>query len=163
QGLREDAGGEILVSQLQPGPDEKLVTLTRRIPVHSLIDEADGSYNVKLTGGEEVRVPEVGHIYVVGNFNKPVTFPLNNATETTILQVTALAEGLAPYYTKDAYIYRQEGSGNKNEIPVPLDKIMARKAPDVPLMANDILYIPDNKGRRLTVGALEKLIGVGTA
>lgn len=67
QGLREDAGTEILVSQSQTGPDEKPVTLTRRVPVRSLFDEADPAFNIKLTGGEEIRVPEVGRIYVVGN------------------------------------------------------------------------------------------------
>jgi hypothetical protein len=35
---------------------------------------------------------------------------------------------------------------------------MERKAPDMPLLANDILYVPDNKGRRMTLGALEKLV-----
>jgi polysaccharide export outer membrane protein len=75
----------------------------------------------------------------------------------------ALSEGLSPYYTKEAYIYRQEGAGNKNEIPVPLEKIMQRKAPDVPLVANDILYIPDNKGKRVTLGTLEKMVGIGGA
>jgi polysaccharide export outer membrane protein len=163
QGLREDAGTEILVSLSQPGPDDKPVTLTRRVPVRSLIDEADPAFNIKLTGGEEVRVPEVGRIYVVGNVKKPGAFPVKSASDTTVLQMIALSEGLAPYYTKEAYIYRQEGAGSKSEIPVPLEKIMQRKAPDVPLIANDILYIPDNKGRRLTLGTLEKMSLLGAS
>jgi polysaccharide export outer membrane protein len=161
QGLRDDAGSEILVSQSQPGADEKTITLTRRIAVHGLIDEADPALNVRLTGGEEVRVPEAGRVYVVGNVKKPGVFPVRTGADTTVLQMIAVSEGLAPYYTKEAYIYRQEGAGSKNEIPVPLEKIMQRKSPDVPLMANDILYIPDNKSRRLTIGALEKMLIVG--
>jgi polysaccharide export outer membrane protein len=145
------------------GPEDKPVTLTRRVPVRSLIDEADPAFNVILKGGEEVRVPEVGRIYVVGNVKKPGAFAVRSGGDTTVLEMIALSEGLAPYYTKEAFIYRQEGAGNKNEIPVPLEKIMQRKAPDVPLMANDILYIPDNKGRRLTLGTLEKMAGVGAA
>jgi polysaccharide export outer membrane protein len=94
---------------------------------------------------------------------KPGAFAVRSGGDTTVLEMIALSEGLAPYYTKEAFIYRQEGAGNKNEIPVPLEKIMQRKAPDVPLMANDILYIPDNKGRRLTLGTLEKMAGVGAA
>jgi hypothetical protein len=31
------------------------------------------------------------------------------------------------------------------------------------LQANDILYIPDNKGRRLTAQTLDRIIGFGTA
>jgi hypothetical protein len=40
---------------------------------------------------------------------------------------------------------------------------MNRKAPDVTLVANDILYIPENKAKRMTLGALEKAVGIGTA
>jgi polysaccharide export outer membrane protein len=160
QGLREDAGREILVSQTQPGPDDKPVMLTRRILVRGLIDDADPALNIVLTGGEEIRVPEVGRVYVVGNVKKPGAFPVQDGSETTVLQMVALAEGLAPYATKEAFIYRREGTGVKNEIPVPLDKIMQRKAPDVALTANDILYIPDSKGKHLTARTLEVLVGL---
>ena len=34
---------------------------------------------------------------------------------------------------------------------------MKRKSPDVALAADDILYIPDNTGRRATITALEKV------
>jgi polysaccharide export outer membrane protein len=163
QGLREDAGREILVSQSQPGPDGQPITMTRRILVRSLIDDADPTLNLKLTGGEEIRVPEVGRIYVVGNVKKPGAFPVQDGSDTTVLQMLALAEGLAPYSTKEAYIYRREAAGTKNEIPVPLDKIMQRKSPDVPLTANDILYIPDNKGKRIGIKALEAIVGLGGA
>lgn len=162
QGLREDAGREILVSQSQPGPDGKPITLTRRINVRSLIDEADPELNLTLTGGEDVRVPEIGRIYIVGNVKKPGAFPVQDGSDTTVLQMLALAEGLGPFPGKQAYIYRRDGAGAKNEIPVALDKIMARKSPDVPLSANDILYITDNKGKRLGVHAIEAIIGFGT-
>ncbi len=162
QGLREDAGREILVSQLQPGLDDKPVMLTRRILVRGLIDDADPALNLKLTGGEEIRVPEIGRVYLVGNVKKPGAFPVQDGSETTVLEILALAEGLMPYATREAYIYRREGTGAKNEIAVPLDKIMQRKAPDVPLTANDILYVPDNKGKRLGIKALEAIIGFGT-
>ena len=39
---------------------------------------------------------------------------------------------------------------------------MDRKAPDVLLMSNDILYIPDNSGRRTAMLALEKALSFGT-
>jgi polysaccharide export outer membrane protein len=163
QGLREDAGPEILVSTSQPGPDGKQVSLTRRIAVRSLIDEADPDLNLKLTGGEEIRVPELSKIFVVGSVKKPGAFPVHDNSDTTVLQMVALAEGLAQFANKDAYIYRREGSGNKNEIPVPIDKILHRKAPDMPLQANDILYIPDDKGKRITATAIDKILSFGAA
>lgn len=163
QGLREDAGREILISKPQPGPDGNPVLLTRRIAVRDLMDNADPEANVLLTGGEEVRIPEVSKIYVVGNVKKPGAFPMQDGSETTVLQMLALAEGLAPYASKEAYIYRREGNGNKNEIPIPLSKIMSRKSQDVTLQANDILYIPDNSGKRLRTTALDKILMFGSA
>ncbi len=161
QGLREDAGREILISSPQPGPEGQAVMQTRRIMVRSLMDGADPATNILLNGGEEVRVPEVSKIYIMGNVKKPGAFPLQEGADTTVLQILALAEGLIPYAARQAFIYRQQGSGPKTELPVPLEKIMKRQAPDVVLAANDILYIPDNSGRRLAVTALERVLAFG--
>ncbi|HUO31453.1 MAG TPA: polysaccharide biosynthesis/export family protein [Bryobacteraceae bacterium] len=160
-GLSTEAGAEILVSRPQLGADGSKSELVERIPVKGLIDAADPKLNISLTGGEEIRVPEVGKVFVVGNVTKPGAYPIVDSTESSVLRMLAEAEGLQRFATKDAYIYRREANGEKNEIPVPLEKIMERKAPDVPLLANDILYVPDNKGRRITVGALEKLLIIG--
>jgi polysaccharide biosynthesis/export protein len=161
-GIREDAGSDIVVSR-QVMRDGKLVRTTQTIPVRKLIDNADPSLNVMLHGGEEVLVPEALKIYVVGNVKKPGAYPIRNDEETTILQLLALSEGLTPYSAKIAYVYRRSAAGNKTELPVELGKIMNRKAPDVSLQANDILYIPDNKGKRLTAETIDRLAGLGTA
>jgi len=149
-GLSPEAGPEILVSRLRAGADGEPSALVERIPVKALIDAADPDMNLKLAGGEEIRVPEVGKVFVVGTVKKPGAFPVQNTSDTTVLQMLALAEGLAPF-------------ASKREIQIELGKILGRKAPDVPLEPNDILYIPDNSGRRLTVTAIEKITGFGVA
>jgi polysaccharide biosynthesis/export protein len=161
-GLSPDAGPEILISRAQTGPDAAATTLVQRIPVKALMNGADPEVNVMLAGGEEIRVPEAGKIYIVGNVKKPGAFTLESGSETTVLKAVALSEGLLPFAAKQAFIYRREGGADsKNEIPIELTKIMERKSPDFTLMANDILYIPDNKRQRMTVGALEKLLLIG--
>ena len=163
-GLGPDAGPEILVSHMQTGKDGAPAALVQRIPVKALIDAADPEMNLRLTGGEEIRVPEVRKVYVVGTVRKPGAFAVQNTSETTVLQMLALAEGLAPFASKQAYIYRQDqATGSKHEIQIELSKILGRKAPDVPLQPDDILYVPDNSGRRITVSALEKIAGFGSS
>jgi polysaccharide export outer membrane protein len=77
--------------------------------------------------------------------------------------VLALSEGLTPFAGKQAFIYRREaGSTSKNEIPVELKKILDRKSPDVPLQANDVVYVPDNSGRRAVLTTIERLVLFGT-
>lgn len=161
-GIREDAGSDIVVSR-QVIRDGKPERVNQTIPVRKLIDNADPSLNVMLHGGEEVLVPEALKIYVVGNVRKPGAYPVRSDEETTILQLLALSEGLAPYSAKVAYVYRRAPGGTKTEVPVELAKIMKRKSPDVPLQANDILYIPDNRGQRLTAQTIDRLAGLGTA
>ena len=161
-GIREDAGSDIVVSK-EVMRDGKPTRITQTIPVRKLIDNADPALNVMLHGGEEVLVPEALKIYVVGNVKKPGAYPVRNDEETTILQLLALSEGLSPYSAKVAYVYRRSPGGSKTEVPVPLAKIMKRQSPDVPLQANDILYIPDNNGKRLTAETLDRIAGLGTA
>ena len=163
EGLRPDAGLEILVSKPQPGEDGDTVSLTRRIPIKGLIDASDSELNIALHGGEKILVPEIGKIFVVGNVKKPGVFPVQDSSETTVLQMIAMAEGLAPYAGKVAYIYRREGSGSKNEIPIQLAKIMKREEPDVPLVADDILYITDRKSRRVTMQTLGRIATFGAS
>ena len=162
-GLSDNAGPEILLSQTQPGPDGKPVAHVRHIPVHGLINDADADLNFKLTGGEQIVVPEAAKIYVVGNVRMPNAYKVQDGSEISVMQIMALSGGLAPFAGKLAYIYRPDGAGARAEIPVQLSKIMKRKSPDVPLLANDIFYVPDNTGKRISMTALDKVVSFGGA
>jgi polysaccharide biosynthesis/export protein len=156
-GLLPTAGPEILVSR--NGGSEQMV---QRIPVKLLLEGTDPTYNLSLAGGEEIRIPEAGKIYVVGNVKKPGAYPMQGEGETTILKALAMAEGLMPFAAKQAFLYRREATGSKNEKTVELKKILSRQAPDEPLTSDDVLYVPDNSGRRLGMAALEKLLLFGS-
>jgi polysaccharide biosynthesis/export protein len=161
-GLSPDAGTDILISRRSAQGD--LSGPPRRVTVKALIDNADPQVNLRLTGGEEVRVPEVSRVFIVGNVKKPGSYPMHDSPDTTVLKMIAVAEGLNPYASKQAYIMRRDDrSGIRQEIRVELQKIMQRKTDDVSLVANDILYIPDNSGRRASIAALERIAGFGTA
>jgi polysaccharide export outer membrane protein len=166
EGLSPDAGTEVLVSRPQPSPDsrgEMSATLLERIPLNRLLKDADPAVNYALHGGEEIRVPEAGKIFVLGNVKKPGAFAVHDAGDNSILKMVALSEGVLPYAAKQAYIYRREASGDKREIPVELDKILQRKAPDMSLQVDDILYIPDNNSRRNAVNILDRITSFGAS
>ena len=58
EGLTNEAGSEILFTR---------GGLVERIPLKTLMKDADPAVNYELHGGEEIRVPEAGKIFVVGN------------------------------------------------------------------------------------------------
>jgi polysaccharide export outer membrane protein len=149
EGLANEAGAEILLTR---GPG-----LIDRIPVKRLMKDADPVVNFALHGGEEIRVPEAGKIFVVGNVRKPGAFPVRDAGDNSVLKLVALSEGLLPYAAKLAYVYRRDESGSKREIPIELEKILQRKSPDVPLEVDDLLYIPDNKGKRTAMNIVDRM------
>jgi polysaccharide export outer membrane protein len=162
-GLMPEAGSEILITRENTSADTSASPLMVRVPVHGLIDGMDPALNITLTGGDEVRVPEAGRIFVLGSVKKPGAFLITDGSESSVMKALSLSEGLDSFSSHTAYIYRVEGGRNgRSEIPVPLRKIMDRKSPDVPLLANDILYIPDATGKRAGLKALETSVIVGT-
>ena len=162
EGLSPEAGPEVLITRTRTESDGTTALLTQRIPVKALIEASDPEVNLPLQGGEQITVPEAGRVYVVGNVKKPGAFVIHDASETSVLRVLALSEGLERFAAKQAYIYRREqGPAGKNEIPIELEKIMQRKAPDVPLQANDVLYVPDNQGKRNLARVMESVAAIG--
>lgn len=159
EGLAPEAGSEILVTATSEGGAH----ITRRIPTKHLIDLADPESNMVLVGGEEIRVPEAGKVFVAGNVRKPGVLSLRDGEALSVLKVLALSEGLMPFAAKEAYVYRREASGQRNEVRIPLAKIVERKSPDVPLEDQDILYVPDNKGRRTAMTTIDRVLSFGSA
>jgi polysaccharide export outer membrane protein len=163
EGLTADASSEILITRTRPDENGLPVTKVERISVKGLIDQADPQLNPPLYGGEQVRVPELGKVFVLGNVHKPGAFHVEDASGTSVLRLLALTEGLLPYTGPQAFIYRRvPGSPVLTEVPIELGRIMERKAPDLPLAANDILYIPESKGKRLAASVLDRLSGFGS-
>ena len=77
-----------------------------------------------------------------------------------MLKALALSQGLGSYSGHVAYIYRIESSsGHRNEIPVDVNKILARKSPDVPLYADDMLYVPTRTGLRASTKIFAVALG----
>jgi polysaccharide export outer membrane protein len=154
EGLTDDAGAEILVTQNDA---------VQHIAVKQLLNQADPGVNLRLTGNEEVRVPVAGKIFVLGNIHKPGAFPVRDPADNTVLKMVALSEGLMPFSMKIAYIVRRQEGEKPREIPIELSKIMERKSPDVPLEVGDILYVPDNKTRRSTMSIIDRVAGFGAS
>jgi hypothetical protein len=160
--LTLEAGPVILLTRFHAAREGVSATSVERIPVNALIDSGSPEWNVTLTGGEEILVPAMGRVFVTGNVKKPGAFALRDAGEGSVLQMLAMAEGLAPFSAKLAYIYRREQDGSRIEVPVELQSILKRKQADVRVLPDDILYIPDDRTRRLTATALERILAFGS-
>ncbi len=163
-GLTTLAGSDISVTHTTTGADGNTNVSVMSIPVKGLIESADPKLNIRLTGNDEIRVPEAGRIFVAGNVKKPGSYAMQDNSDTTVVKALALSEGLESYTSKTAYIYRQTTPGApRQEIQVALAQIMKRKSPDVTLQADDILYVPEDARKRMTAKVLAGMAGFGTS
>jgi polysaccharide export outer membrane protein len=131
-----DAGANVLVSK-------SASDTPRIISLDDLQKSHDPSINVTLTGGEVVNVPDAPKVWVTGYVRRPGSIMFRMREGTTVLRVVGDARGLTEGYPETAYIYRADDNGRRHEIPIPLNDMMKRKAPDVRLQPDDILVIPD--------------------
>jgi polysaccharide export outer membrane protein len=156
----DQAGAEIIVTK--PNGDTSTPSI-QRIPVKPLIAGSDPELNLNLSGGEEIRVPDVGKIIVAGSVTKPGPYPVLDGAANTVTTAIAQAQGTVQFFSHTAFIYRPDEKGAMHEIAVDLGGILKRKVPDVTLQARDILYVPDSSGRRMTQTAVTALTGVSTS
>jgi polysaccharide export outer membrane protein len=113
-----------------------------------------------------ITVPKSELIYVIGDVRKPGGFTLGERERASVLQALALAEG--PQTTaslKSCTILRSAaGEPDRRSIKVDIKQLMAGKAPDPGLLADDILVIPTNTARKIGIRAaqtaLETISGI---
>jgi len=155
-GLADNAGADLLLTHAPSGVGGTSIGLTDRIPLISLEDVAGPEANRLLEGGDIIRIPDAGQIYVVGNVNRPGPFVVTHSPDMSVLRALSIAGGLSQYASHTGYIYRVDvNGGHKNEIPINIHKILKRQSPDLPLFANDMLYIPNREFLQSSAKTLE--------
>jgi polysaccharide export outer membrane protein len=153
---------DILISSKHTNAEGTMDLSVQTIRVRALLLHANAASNILLSGGEQIRVTEAGKVFVAGNVVKPGAYVMQGNEDTTVLKALALSGGLQQFSAHTAYIYRQRSSGDgREEIKVPLSRIISRKDSDVDLVADDILYVPDNNGKRVTAKVLAQIAGFG--
>jgi len=125
---------------------------TLKVDVGRLWRSGDASMDVDLYPGDRVMVERAGIVYVLGAVNRAGGFVLTNDQEQmTVLRAVALA-GNFTHEAKPAraVIIRKESGapGGKREVRVDLKKVLSSQAPDQPLLASDILYVPESGAKK---------------
>jgi polysaccharide export outer membrane protein len=105
--------------------------------------------------GDVISLPDADEAYVVGNVGAPTTILLKEPV--TLSRAIAMAGGVKQDSKKDKVrIVRLEpGSSSSKEMIVDLSAIEKKRAPDIALMANDIIDVPTSTGKSI----LRSLIG----
>ena len=129
------------------------------VPVNlkDLLDSSDVHQNPIVNPGDIVKVLRAGIVYAVGEVQRPGGFTMKSNEKMSVLQVIALSGGLTRTASKaGARIIRMdERSGEREQTPIDLSKILAGKAPDPLLEPRDIVFVPNSTSKTTFSRGLE--------
>lgn len=154
-GLSERAGRVVTVEH-RDTPDKKV-----ELQLSANLSD-DGKSNIDVFPGDTIIVSRAGIVYVVGDVNHPSGFMIDDVN-LTVLKALALAGGSTRTSALNkTKILRQTPSGVQ-EIPVNLKKVMYAKAPDLPLVKGDVLFIPGSSAKAAAYRTGEAAMSMSTA
>jgi polysaccharide export outer membrane protein len=152
---------------LAPTASQRIVVRRRtaygKIPLPNAVETEDGQYSLveislaalsegvnavedlELKPFDVIQAERSELVYVVGSANGAI--PMDERESVSVTKALTLAGGINPMSKlKDAVILRPVlDTSRRAPIPINLERIIEGRDPDFPLLANDVLYIPQAK------------------
>ena len=150
-----------IIHKTQPGPnDAEAVYDMKKANLNALL-RGDFSENTKVEPGDILQIPPSDVFFVAGEVKAAGSFPLKEGM--TLRQAISLAQNTNPTAAPSkAVIFREDGSKEKKQVPVDITAVMRGRQPDVEIMANDIIVVPNSKAKSIYVPVLNSF-GVNIA
>lgn len=119
-----------------------------------LPNRADDALNadILVRPGDTVIVPKAGIVYVLGDVAHPGGYVMQNDSQLTVLQAIALAAGASKTASEKSVCLVRNIDGISHAADLPLRDMERGRDPDVPLQANDILYVPFSLMKSISLG-----------
>jgi polysaccharide biosynthesis/export protein len=118
--------------------------------------------NQRLEPGDIINIPRADVFFVAGEVEAPGSFPLKEGT--TLRQAISLAQGMTfKAKSSQGVIFREEPLlGSRQEIKVDIGAVMSGKKEDIPVLANDVIIVPNSRTKSIG-GTLLMAFGVNAA
>lgn len=98
--------------------------------------------NIPVFPGDTIMVRRADIVFVVGEVSHASGILMGDGGRLSVLQAIALAGGTTETARLSGARIIRKGPSGLTEIPVPLKNLLKAKAEDIPLEANDILFVP---------------------
>ncbi len=144
--------GTIPVANATLSPDGKVSSV--EVNLATSRDNVSPEEDIVLQPFDVISVEKAEMVYVNGEVGKVGALELDNRDSISVIQALTLAGGLTSAAdAKMALILRPVlDTSRRAEIPLNLEKILAGKQSDRPLLPNDVLFVPKSSGLRRNLG-----------
>jgi len=153
-GYSEKAGRSITITH-RNSPDKSFTVPLSR-------NATDGDNNIDVFPGDTLIVRRADIFYVVGDVGRPSGF-LMDTENLTVLKAIALAGGTNRTAKLNGTRIIRRGPSGMTETPVELKRILQAKAHDIPLQADDILFVPSSAAKVLAGRTLDVAVQAASA
>ena len=118
--------------------------------------------NIEVLPGDTVVVSRAPVVYVVGDVKKPSGVIMDSGTDMTVLQAIAMAEGTNPTAALNKSKLIRTTPTGRQELPLSLKDILASKAPDIRLQAEDIIFVPNSASKAAFRRTMDAIVQTAT-
>ena len=154
-GFTEKAGKTVTITHRNNAERSVVARLSQHL-------ERGTGDNVEVAPGDTIVIARAGVVYVVGDVGRPSGF-LMDSDSITVLQAIAMAGGTNKTAKLSGTRIIRKTSHGAEEMTIPLKKILRAKAPDLPMRADDILFVPSSAGKTIMYRGTESVLQVATA
>jgi polysaccharide export outer membrane protein len=153
-GPTEKAGNRVVISHR--GSEEPVTVELPRDPAER------AKSNMEILPGDTVVISAAPIVYVLGEVTKPGGYVLNSTNGVTVLRVVAAAGGPTRIASVGGTKMLRRTPNGLQEVPVHLKNIIHAKEPDIPVQAEDIIFVPSSRIKTV-LNAGQLLTSLGTA
>jgi polysaccharide export outer membrane protein len=154
-GFTASAGQSITVTHRNQSDKPVTVPLNRKLTDNP-------ASNIAVSPGDTILVHKADLVYVVGEVGRPSGF-LMNSDNLTVLKAIALAGGTTRLAKMNGVRILRKGPNGMTETPIELKKMLQAKLPDIPLKAEDILFVPSSMSKVVMTRSVDLALQAASA
>jgi len=113
--------------------------------------------------GDILVVPRAGIVYILGDVGHPQAVVMDEDGGISMLEALTDAGSSLPSSSLSKVMIFRKADGKYHSLPVNVQDMVKGKAPDMQLMAEDVIYVPFSFGKNLMVNGASILAAVGSA
>jgi polysaccharide export outer membrane protein len=121
------------------------------IDLNALIKDGDMNYNVAISSGDVIFIPEAGQCFVDGAVRHPGIYPVRG--DITITEAIVLAGGLTGYADDDKIkLIRYTGKGERKIISLSYSELQEGLGDSIKLRDQDVIYAESSSAGLFSTG-----------
>jgi polysaccharide export outer membrane protein len=129
-------------------PEEEGQYELKRVNINGLL-KGRFDENLVVEPGDIINIPPADVFFVAGEVKAPGSFTLKEGT--TLRQAISLAQGTTiKAATGRGIIFREDPiTGQRQEMKVNIDAVMSGRQPDLAILANDVIIVPNSRAKSI--------------